>query len=203
VGIATWNVEYRRLGNDGGGWPGTFLDVARATDAVRDLVAGYRLDMDRVVALGHSAGGQLALWLAGRRRIAAASTLAAPDPLSLRGAISLAGVCDLREAWERQLSNTVVRDLLGGAPEAVPERYDVASPASLLPLGVPQWVVHGTADESVPYAISERYAARARAAGDDVTFVRLEGVGHFEVVDPETSVWGQVQEVIEEALAQS
>src|SRR5579864_1380245 len=100
AGAATWNVEYRRIGNPGGGWPGTLLDVALAADHLRELAADYGLDLDRVVTMGHSAGGHLALWLAARGRIPAGETLYTPDPLPLRAAVALAGVADLRRAWE-------------------------------------------------------------------------------------------------------
>jgi acetyl esterase/lipase len=196
MGIATWNVEYRRLGDAGGGWPGTFLDAAAAADAVRDLAVHYPLDLARVAAMGHSAGGHLALWLAGRHRLPRESPLAASDPLPLQGVISLAGVCDLREAWTRRLSHGVVRDLLGGTPEQVPERYDAASPAALLPLGVRQWLIHGTADRNVPYALSAEYARRAAGARDAVDLVALPGMGHFDVVDPTSVAWPAVERAV-------
>jgi acetyl esterase/lipase len=189
AGIATWNVEYRRIGDEGSGWPGTFLDVAAAADAVRGIAARYPLDLARVAAMGHSAGGHLALWLAGRHRLPIESPLASPDPLPLNGAVSLAGVCDLHEAWTRRLSGGVVRDLLGGTPDEVPERYNAASPAALLPLGVRQWLLHGTADANVPYALSAEYAHRAETAGDDVKLVTLPEAGHFDVVDPTSAEW--------------
>ncbi|HEY7983252.1 MAG TPA: alpha/beta fold hydrolase [Ktedonobacterales bacterium] len=192
AGVATWNIEYRRLGNRGGGWPGTLLDVAAAVDHLRALAARYPLDLARAGALGHSAGGHLALWAAGRARLPATSPLFAPEPLRLGCAVALAGVCDLRRAWELRLSANVTQDLLGGTPTQVPERYAAASPAELLPLGVPQALIHGTNDDSVPYAISVGYHAAARAAGDDVSLVTLAGKGHFEMVDPATPEWGAV-----------
>jgi acetyl esterase/lipase len=194
-GVATWNVEYRRLGNDGGGWPGTLLDVGAAVDYVRDLAARYPLDLARTGALGHSAGGHLALWAAGRSRIPTPSPLSASHPLPLRCAVALAGVCDLRRAWELRLSGNVTEDFLGGAPHAVPERYAAASPAELVPLGVPQALIHGTEDDNVPYGISVGYQEVARTAGDEVTLVTLTGAGHFEMVDPATPEWTAVREV--------
>jgi acetyl esterase/lipase len=192
AGVASWNIEYRRLGNEGGGWPGTLRDVAAAVDFVRVLAARYPLDLARTGTLGHSAGGHLALWAAGRGRIATSSPLYDDNPLSLRCAVALAGVCDLRRAWELRLSSTVTEDFLGGSPETVPERYAAASPAELLPLGVPQALIHGTADDSVPYGISVGYHEAASAAGDDVTLVTLPGAGHFEMVDPSTPEWAAV-----------
>jgi acetyl esterase/lipase len=194
AGVATWNVEYRRLGQEGGGWPGTLHDVGAAVDHMRELAARFPLDLDRVGALGHSAGGHLALWAAGRARVATASPLSRPHPLPLRCVVALAGVCDLRRAWELRLSSNVTEDFLGGTPHAVPERYAAASPAELLPLGVPQALIHGTEDDSVPYEISVDYHEAARAAGDEVMLVTLAGAGHFEMVDPATPEWAAVHE---------
>lgn len=192
AGAATWNIEYRRLGNRGGGWPGLFLDVGQACDHLRALAHTYPLDLSRVVAIGHSAGGQLALWAAGRHRIAQASPLHALNPLAVGGVVALAGVCDLRQAWELRLSDAVTDQLLGGSPERWPERYAAASPAELLPLGVPQLLIHGTADEHVPYALSREYATAALAAGDPATLLTLPGAGHFGLVDPQAQEWPRV-----------
>jgi acetyl esterase/lipase len=191
-GLAVWSLEYRRIGETSGGWPGTFHDVGRGADAVRQLANRYSLDLGRVLVMGHSAGGQLALWLAGRHRLRADSPLWVSDPLRPSAALSLAGVCDLRQAAELRLSNSVVLDLLGGPPEAVPERYADASPIELLPLGMPQTLIHGTADENVPYALSEHYAAAAQRAGDRAELVTLPGVGHFEVIDARSDAWPTV-----------
>ena len=192
AGAATWNIEYRRLGNRGGGWPGTLLDVGQAADALRELAPRYQLDLARVVTLGHSAGGHLALWAAGRQRIPSASPVFTESPLSLCGAVALAGLCDLRRAWELRLSGGVVLRLMGGTPDAAPARYAAASPAELLPLGVRQILLHGTEDDSVPFAVSRDYHAAARSAGDDATLVTLPGAGHFEVVDPGAPEWTAV-----------
>jgi acetyl esterase/lipase len=199
-GIATWNIEYRRIGNPGGAWPGTFLDVAAAADHVRALALDYPLDTDRVIAVGHSAGGHLALWLAGRNRIPVGDVLHTDNPLHLRAAISLGGVADLRQAWELGLGEGVVRELLGGTPEDYPERYAATSPADLLPLGVPQILIHGELDVPVPFATCRAYAERAAASGDDVTFIGLPDTGHFEIVDPRAAQWQHVRKAISDAL---
>ncbi len=196
AGVASWNVEYRRLGDPGGGWPGTLLDVARAADFARELAPTYHLDLDRVTSIGHSAGGHLAFWLAGRRRIPATSAIFTPDPLPLRAAVALAGVLDLARAEELRLSENVTRELLGGAPAVVPERYAAASPIALLPLGVRQLLIHGTEDDSVPFAISERYAQAVVAAGDPTTLLALPGAGHFELVDPAAKEWPTVLDAV-------
>ena len=168
-GWAAWNVEYRRLG-DGGGWPETFDDVAAAVQALRDVDG---LDLDHVVAVGHSAGGHLALWAA------------AQEGTPIRSVASQAGVADLREAARLGLSDGAARQLVGGAEEL----YGKASPAELLPLGVPQLLVHGARDDVVPLALVEGYAERARAAGDDVELLTFPDAGHFEHIDPDSEVW--------------
>jgi acetyl esterase/lipase len=192
AGIATWNVEYRRVGHAGGGWPETFLDVARGADYARSLAREYPLDLRRVITIGHSAGGHLALWLAARGRVPAGSEIASADPLPLRGAVALAGVVDLARAYELGLSANATGDLLGGAPDEVPDRYAAASPLALLPLGVTQLLVHGTEDDSVPFELSERYVESARAAGDEARLLALPGAGHFEVIDPLLREWPEI-----------
>jgi pimeloyl-ACP methyl ester carboxylesterase len=121
------------------------------------------------------------------------SALYVADALPVRGVVALAGVCDLRRAWELRLSDNVTEQLLGGTPGEVPDRYAAASPADLLPLGTPQVLVHGTSDSNVPYTLSADYAARAAAAGDEAELVPLPGAGHFEIVDPHTPEWAIVQ----------
>jgi acetyl esterase/lipase len=194
-GVAAWNIEYRRVGSGvggGGGWPTTFLDVAAAVDALATAAAtvpgAQRLDLDRIAVVGHSAGGQLALWIAARPKLAAGVPGADPGVV-VRGAVSQAGVLDLVGGYERRLSNGAIGDLLGGSPAEVPERYAIGSPYELLPLGIPVTVVYGTDDDAVPIEQSERYAAAAAAAGDDVEFVRLPGVDHFALIDPSSAAW--------------
>jgi acetyl esterase/lipase len=201
AGWATWNIEYRRLGNPGGGWPGTFHDLGAATDHLRVLARSYPLDLARMVALGHSAGGHAALWLAGRKRVPPASPLYQPDPLPLRAAVPLAPVADLRLGWELGLSGGVVELLLEGSPDAVPDRYAAANPLELLPLGVPQILIHGTADTDVPIRLSEGYQARAAALGDPARLITLPGVEHFAVVDPRSAVWPQVRAAVQQAMS--
>ena len=187
-GIASWSLEYRRIGHPGGGWPGTCEDVRDGAAYLRTLAGRYRLDPDRVVALGHSAGGHLALWLAAQRSV------------PLTGVVSLAGVTDLRQAWRLGLGRGVVADFLGGSPAEVPERYDLASPIELLPLGVPQRLVHGDLDDTVPSGMSRDYQAAAHARGDDAVMVALAGAGHFELIDPHAPEWATVLQAVRQLL---
>lgn len=196
-GIATWNIEYRRLGQPGGGWPGTFLDVAAAADHLATLAPTYDLDLQRVITLGHSAGGQLALWLAGRRWILDGE-LYHPSPLRVRGAVSLAGLADLRQAWS--MGFEIVGRLMGGSPEDFPARYGTGSPAELLPLGVTQVVVYGEADRIVPAVLSADYGRTAVERGDEVRLTPLPAVGHFELIDPGTPAWSTVTERVRVVL---
>lgn len=198
-GIATWNLEFRRLGATGGGWPATFLDVAAGADHVQSLATAHPIDPTHVIAIGHSAGGHLALWLAARRRIPKGNPLNGAPSLLLRGALSIAGAVDLRVAQALGLrdgfeNRLVVEDLLGGTPTEVPERYAVASPADLLPLGVPQVLLHGAADEITPFEIPSAYTRRARERGDDITLTKIEGADHFDPIDPDLSAFGYVRD---------
>lgn len=196
-GFAVWNVEYRRLGNPGGGWPGTFLDVGRAVDHVRQLAPAHHLDLGRAVLFGHSAGGHLALWAAGRSRLPAGSPLAVPDSLPLAGVVSLAGITDLQQTYGLSPERAErVASLLGVHPDTGPERYRQASPRALLPLGLPQALLHGTADRHVPIDQSRDYVAAARAAGDDARLVELPGVDHFALVHPRSGAWAQARRTL-------
>ena len=183
AGIATWNVEYRSVGDPGGVWPGAGDDVAAAVEFAGELVRRYPLDAERIVLMGHSAGGQLALFAAKRARL----------PV-----VALAAVSDLRESATRVGPEGDVARFLGGMPEEVPDHYRAASPRELLPLGVRQILVHGTADEDVPYAQSATYA---EAAGDETQLVTLEGAGHFEPIDPQAREWPRTLGAIQAILA--
>ena len=202
-GIATWNVEYRRLGQPGSGWPGTYLDIGRAVDHLRALAREYPLDLGRVVILGHSAGGHLAMWAAARGRLPAASPLYAPDPLPVRGVIDLAGPVDMTAnvpGYEALCRDSVITSLLGGSPAAVPERYAHASPITLLPLGIPQVLILGTHEDFVPLPLAEAYARAAAGAGDPVRLLVIPGAGHFETASPRASTWPVVESAIRSLL---
>lgn len=178
------NVEYRRVGQVTPGFPALLADVAAGLDAL----AGRD---GPLVTVGHSAGGQLSLWAAARRRLPHGAPGASPRA-RVTHAVAQAGVVDLVSAAHAGLGRSAVQLLLGGEPSAVPERYALASPNARLPLGVPQLLVHGERDASVPAALSERYAADADAAGDPVQLVLLPGAGHFEHLDPASPAWAAV-----------
>jgi acetyl esterase/lipase/3-dehydroquinate dehydratase len=191
-GFATWNLEYRRVGA-GGGWPQTLGDVARAFDFVPELPAN--VDLSRVAALGHSAGGHLALWAAARRGLVDDDPGGPPEFLPT-AVVALAPVADLAAAWRADLGPGAVESFLGPPSE----RYEVASPAQRLPLEVPQALVHGDADDRVPFDQSVRYTQQARAAGDPIELFALPGTDHFAVIEPRSEVWPEVIRAVEWAL---
>jgi acetyl esterase/lipase len=198
-GWAAWNIEYRRVGmlGGGGGWPETFDDVASAIDHL-DEVPG--VDTSQVVAVGHSAGGQLALWAAARPRLDA-NRPGGPVKVSVRVTVSLAGIVDLFEADSFGLGNGATARLLGGHPDQCDERYRLASPAALLPLGVPQVLVHGLADQVVPPSMSQSYQLRATAAGDQARYLPIAGAGHRDLIDPQGPGWMGTLDVLKGLLA--
>ena len=161
--------------------------MAAGASFVTELARRYDLDLARVVAVGHSAGGQLALWVASETGLA-------------RGVVALAGVADLRYGAEQRIGRGAVQDFLGGEPDDVPDRYAAASPIERLPLGVPQVLVHGTQDDAVPFEIAQRYRDAGVAVGDDVRLVGLPGRGHFELIDPLTDAWQAVPSAVESVL---
>jgi acetyl esterase/lipase len=197
-GVAAWSLEYRRIGESGGGWPGTFEDVGKGIDHLRALAPVFHFDLTRVVLIGHSAGGQLALWAAGRHRLAKESPLYSADPLPIRGVVSLAGIPDLR----RQTAGCedAGQRLLGGSAESFGSRYAEASPISLLPLGVRQWLIHGERDKIVSADLERDYAEAARKSGDDVHITILPDAGHFDLIDPDSAAWPTVRNAVLEML---
>jgi acetyl esterase/lipase len=184
-GLATANLEYRRVGNEGGAWPGTFADIRSAYHFLEQSAAAHNLDAERIVVMGHSAGGQLAL------------CLTAHEP-SLMGAISLAGVVDLQRAYQLHLSNDAVVEFLRGTPGEVPDHYREADPMELSIPQARQWLIHGSADAVVPSDFSRDYAAakqkRSGKEKEDVRSLEIPGAGHFDVLDPRSQAWKTVEE---------
>lgn len=198
-GVAVWNIEYRGVDRPDAGYPGTFHDVAAAADALRAHAAEYGLDFHRIVAIGHSAGGHLALWLAARPRLPRDSVLAAPDPLPIAHVICLGGLPDLERAAHdptQGCGTEVIARLIGDRPDA----YADTSVPRLLPLGGPQDLVNGTADRIVPVIYGTDYVAKAVAAGDRAELHLVPGAGHVELIAPETPAWAQARALILKAL---
>jgi acetyl esterase/lipase len=193
-GWAVWNIEYRRL-ELGGGYPATMRDAATAIDFLATL---EEIDTERVVAIGHSAGGHLAAWAAGRRKLAEGAPGAGPT-VDLAGVISLAGVLDLRAAAREKLGNGAAIDLMGGGPDERPERYAVADPLSQLPIPAIVRCVHARADDRVPFAQSVTYVEAAQSAGQDAQLLEVGG-GHFSIADPSEPTWPTVVKALEELL---
>jgi acetyl esterase/lipase len=191
AGYAAVAVEYRRVGT-GGGWPATLQDVAAALDALPDLPGAQRLDLGDVTVIGHSAGGHLAAWAAGRARLPAGAPGARPR-VGVTAAVLQAGVLDLGLADRQHLGDGAVRDFLGGPPADLPDRAAAADPARLLPTGAEVLCVHGDADDAVPVSQSERYAALATAAGDRVELRVVPG-DHMVLIDPAQAPWRLVRE---------
>jgi acetyl esterase/lipase len=182
VGFATWNIEYRRAHEAGGGWPGTFDDAEHGVAAV-EHAGKYPLDLKRVVVIGHSAGGQLALYAGSRLH---------------RPAVSLAGVIDMRAFARDGLKDCAAGELqaMGGTPEQHPERYRAVSPIEMLPLKIPQVLVWGEADTIVPERLFAEYEKRAQAAGDKVQVVRVRGAGHHDLCSSDGPGWRDIVEAI-------
>jgi acetyl esterase/lipase len=171
AGFATFNIEYRRVGNPGGGWPGTFDDIRTAYRFALQSAERFSLDPKRVAVMGHSAGGQLALCLAAHE-------------VSLRHAISLAGALDLKKCFDLHLSHDAVAEFLGGTPGQVPDHYREADPAELRITHAKQWILHGETDDTVPVSISRDYTALKKKNGESVELLDIPGCGHFELIDP-------------------
>jgi len=189
AGLVTFNLEYRRVGNPGGGWPGSFEDVTKAFNFLLGVATKYQIDKKRIAVMGHSAGGQLALCLADHQR-------------SLRAAVSLAGVLDLGKAYELHLSNDAVVGYLGGTPGQVSDHYREASPIELtVSKHIHQVVIHGKQDEVVPVAISRDYVRAKKKKDENVKLVEIDDCGHFEVIDPQAKQFAHVKKGMLDALA--
>jgi acetyl esterase/lipase len=199
-GYAVWNIEYRRLGSPGGGYPGTFEDVGRAIDFLRVISRTDDLDLGHVVVLGHSAGGHLALWAAGRSRLPSTSPLGAAHPLRIGGVITLAGINDLaayRESGPDACGGpTTIDQLVGADHRPADAMFSDTSPPNLLPLGTHQTIVSGGRDPIVPTRFGHDYVAAASAKGDDVTTLDLPDAGHFELIDPLGPDWKTIARAV-------
>jgi len=191
-GLVTANIEYRRVGNEGGAWPGTFADVRCAYSFLLQNENKYEIDPRRVVIMGHSAGGQLAL------------CLAAHEPGVTR-VVSLAGVVDLERAYQLHLSNDAVVEFLRGKPSEVPDHYREADPMQLSLPHARQWLIHGLADDVVPSDFSRDYVgAKQQRTGkekEDANLLEIPRAGHFDLIDPRTEAWKRVEQTVLELLS--
>lgn len=207
IGIATWSLEYRRIGNKGGAYPGTFQDIASGIDYVRELNAHCSvdgaIDLERVIVIGHSAGGHLAAWAGSRSHIPEQNVLASPHPLKLKGIVSLAGLLDLQYAEEHKLSRSATTELLKNAPVDTKKRYEFTSPIEMLEPDAPIVLIHGTKDVDVPIEISERYVAKCKSLNvHDVSYKIVDGADHYALIDPRSSAWETVSLSAVELLTQ-
>jgi acetyl esterase/lipase len=199
TGVAVWNIDYRGVDRTGGGYPGTFADAAKAADQLAANAKKFNLDTRRVLAIGHSAGGHLALWLAARPKLPASSPLQAPHPLRIRHVISIGGLPDL-EATATNADNgcgtEVVAKLVGASTPQHPDVYADTSVPRLLPLGVKQDLINGREDRIIPAVMATDYIAKARAAGDTATLHTIPATGHVELIAPETPAWAEAKRLI-------
>lgn len=186
-GFATANIEYRRVGNEGGAWPGTFEDVRTSFSYFRQNARQLGIDPQKIVVMGHSAGGQLALCLAAHEK-------------TVESVISLAGVVDLQRAYQLHLSNDAIVEFLRGTPKEVPDHYREADPMQLSILHAKQYLIHGSVDDTVPCEFSRDYVAakskRPAPEKEEAHLVEIAGASHFDLIDPRTSAWAQVIETV-------
>ena len=199
-GIAVWNLEYRRVGNPGGTYPGLLLDIGSGIDHVKSLAADYPLDLAQVVVMGHSAGGHLALWAGARAKIPARHDLYLADPLTPAGVVALAPAAALARLHRQGVCDQVIDRLMEGSPAERPDRYAYVEPARMAPIGVPHTLLMGVHDTDwTPYG--EEYYTAARAIGDNsMTRVMAPESGHFEVINPNSSTWALVLEAVRKYL---
>ncbi|WP_158615250.1 alpha/beta hydrolase [Acidipila sp. EB88] len=183
--MATWNIEYRRAGSPGGGWPNTYLDLAKAVDYLRKIAAKDKLDLSRVFVVGHSSGGQLALWLGARPKLPSTSPLHTIGPLAIKEIIDIDGPPDLTAAQPLESDYCpmpAVTQFMEGTPADQPARYHDGSVQSFLPLNIPQIILSGGLLQHVG-TLAVDYQTAARSKGDSVTIIPVDG-GHFDLVDP-------------------
>lgn len=188
-GVAVWNIEYRRLGEPGGGYPGTFADVGAALDHLRQEAPRRHLALDRLVVVGHSAGGHLGLWAAGRSRLPSNSPLRTRDPLKIGAVISLGGVADLETPSQACGGDATVRDLVGPATASRHDPFADTAPLSLEPFAARQVLVHGESDTIAPVSMGEIYKQKAHRKGAEVELQRIRGQGHFDLIAPGSPAW--------------
>jgi acetyl esterase/lipase len=204
-GIAVWNVEYRRVDEAGGGYPGMYQDINRAYDMLIAKAPTYHLDSSRIVAMGHSAGGHLVQWLAGRARLPKASPVYDPAPVHLNAVISLGGLADLHAQAERipDVCGVQIAQLAGPPSAGRPDPLRDTSAASLIPNGTRTVLVNGALDTISPPSVATDYAAVARRAGDKADVVVLPDASHFDEVAATSPAWKLTLSEVLKALSKS
>lgn len=203
-GFATWNIDYRQIGDAGGGWPGSFQDWAAGSDHLRELAKRYPLDLERVAVTGHSAGAHAALWVAARPKVPKTSEIASPDPIRIRAVVAIDGPPDPeseREAFEKGCGVPAITGLFGGQAKYHMGRYAAGTPQGMLPLGFKSGVISSSLFLSP--AAAARWVAAARSGGDKASALILADTGHFEVIAPGSPVWSQVEPFLVEQLTVS
>ena len=197
---AVWNIEYRRVGA-GGGFPATFGDVADGVDQLAEISdsAAVALDLSRVGIVGHSAGGQLAVWAAGRSALPA-GTVGSEPMVSPVVAVAQAGVLDLIGCADQGVGGSACIDLIGGSPTDEPERYAVTSPAEMVPFDAVVVAVHGELDRIVPATQSVTFVDRATGSGMDATYAPIATADHFSNLDPDHPAWVAVLDALDRSL---
>lgn len=209
-GWCCWNLEYRRVGN-GGGWPETFEDIAAGIDKLAQVALEEDLDLNNIVALGHSAGGHLATWAASRGSLPtetpgagtqvpiAASQGRGRPQVPVTAVVAQSGLLDIRAAFEASLSDGAVAQLLGGTPQQYPFRYHFADPLRQVPLPVPAYAVHAADDITVPISQTQAYVSAATAAGAEAELIEVPG-DHFDLIDIESEAFAQCRYLLERAF---
>lgn len=201
IGFATWNLEYRRVGNPGGGWPLTFLDVADGTDHLRHIAEKYTLNLDQTIVVGHSSGGQLGIWLAGRDKISSTSELYRPAPLPIQTSVALAPVADIARRYRQENCDNSAEKLMGGSPGSQKERYKQVSPVEMLPINANQIVLLGEQDTQTRKEETSEYMDKAKATGSHAEFLWLKNSNHFTFLKPEEPAGQEVLRVIKTLFA--
>ena len=191
-GLAVWSLEYRRVGNEGGGWPGTFQDINQGVDHLNVIAAEYNLDLSRVIVMGHSAGAHLSLWLAARSNLPEGTPVSTSAPLSIQGVLAMAAVADLESIRQLDFCQEVIDTLVGGSPEQCPEHYQWVDPL-YLPPALPQVLLGGKYDDDWgPFG--KTYFNAAKERGDNIRYIEAAECGHFDMIDPDSTTWPLVLE---------
>ena len=192
VGYATWNIEYRRTEDLGGGWPGTFTDISAALAYINVIAEKYPIDLENIIVTGHSAGGHLALFQGAQSKLSNESELKVEGLPSIKGIVSLAGITDLSSYYSPSGCGSNVKNLMGGLPNEETEKYQEGAPISHLPLGIPQILINGASDNIVPLSHIMPYFEKAIDLGDPIQLVTIQGAGHFEVITPGSIAWSEI-----------